>query len=480
MRLIKGDRPDSSTLPWKPKAYHKKAVRFMVERRAAGLFLDPGLGKTSTTLAAFDILRNEGLARGMLVVTKLRICYLVWPQEMAKWRDFEHLKVEILHGPKKAEALRRKADVYLINPEGLSWLVQQLGSNQGKWPFDVLTIDESTLLKNSRTVRFKMLKPLLPKFRRRYILTGTPAPNGLHDLWGQVYVLDQGKSLGRYITHYRMQYFDAVGFMGKHYVPREGAEERIYKAIAPYVLRMDRKDYLELPPLIPATHYVELPAVARKAYDKLEDEFLLEFERGKVTATNAAVLGGKLRQVANGGIYLDEKPNEAKRRVKEFHEAKNEVLIELLDELQGQPTLVAYEFMHDAARILRTLKKVGYGDVPRVGGGVDMRETVRVEKEWNMGNLPVLVAQPQSAAHGLNLQKTGRAVIWYSLIWNFELYDQFNQRIWRQGQTERVFIHHIIARGTTDESVLGGLRGKDRTQRALLDALRTYSARRRK
>lgn len=403
------------------------------------------------------------------------MCYLVWPKEVEKWADFEHLKVALLHGSKKDLALRSGADVYLINPEGTEWLFDALGPKKDKWPFDVLALDESTKYKNTRTIRFQTLRSRLHKFRRRYILTGTPAPNGLIDLFGQVFVMDLGRSLGQFITHYRMQYFDAVGWMGKHFVPRPGAEQKIYQALEPYVLRMDRKDYLSLPPLIPANHYVDLPPAARKTYDRLEDEFLVLFDKGKVTAANAAVLGGKLRQVANGGIYLDEQPEERKRRVKEVHEAKTEALLDLLGELQGQPTLIAYEFLHDAQRIQRALKKAGYGDVPRVGGGVNMKATVEIERRWNAGELPLIVAQPQSVAHGLNLQKTGRAIIWYSLIWNFELYDQFVQRIWRQGQTERVFVHHLIARNTRDETVMTGLRTKDRTQRALLDALRAYA-----
>jgi len=416
----------------------------------------------------------------MLVIAPLRVVHLVWPAERTKWRDFQHLKMEVLHGPRKDAALRRKADIYLINPDGLSWLEEKLGKNRDKWPFDILCIDESTLVKNSGTLRFKIIRRMLHQFRRRYILTGTPAPNGLHDLFSQVFCLDLGKSLGKYITHYRMQYFDQTGFGGYTYVPRPGAEEKIYAAIAPYILRMDRADYLDLPALVASNTYVELPPKASAAYDKFESDFLLEFGRNKaITAVNAAVLGGKLRQLANGGVYLDAQPNEAKRRVKEFHDAKSVALVELMGELQGHPTLIAYEFLHDAARIQRALKKAGYGDVPRVGGGVSMKDTAAIVAAWDAGELACIVAQPQSVAHGLNLQKTGRAVIWYSLLWNYELYDQFIQRIWRQGQTERVFLHHLVARGTTDEAVLGGLRGKARTQGALLDALRAYSRKRR-
>lgn len=464
--------------PWRPRGYHKRAVRFGVERGAAGFFLDPGLGKTSITLAVFDVLRQQRLARGVLVIAPLRVAYLVWPREVEKWRDFAHLRVSVLHGPGKDAALRRRADVYVINPEGLEWLFEALPPHKDNWPFDVLVLDESTKFKNTQTVRFKVLRAQLSKFRRRYILTGTPAPNGLIDLFGQVYVLDLGRSLGQYVTHYRNAYFDRTGFGGYTYRPRPDAERRIYDAVAPYVLRMDRKDYLKLPPLITANTYVELPPKARKAYDRFESDFLLELGRGrKVTAVNAAVLGGKLRQLANGGIYLDERPSEAARRVQEFHDTKSDALIELLGELNGQPTLIAYEFLHDAQRIQRALKRAGYGDVPRVGGGVSMKRTLEIAREWDAGGLAAIVAQPQSVAHGLNLQKTGRAVIWYSLMWDLELYDQFIQRVWRQGVADRVFLHHLVATRTVDEGVLAGLRGKDRTQRALLDALRAYARR---
>jgi SNF2 family DNA or RNA helicase len=438
------------------------------------LFLDPGLGKTSITLAALDTLREQKLMRGALVIAPLRPCYLVWPEEIKKWADFNHLRTAILHGSRKEEALRSRADLYLINPEGLRWLFQKVGTlRSDAWPFDVLVVDESTKFKHTNTQRFKELRAPLAKFRRRYILTGTPAPNGLMDLFGQIYLLDLGHALGQYITHYRMKYFNAGGFGGYEWFLKKGADKLIYDRIAPLVLRMDQKDYLELPPLIETDHWVELPPEALRVYSDLEVKFIAELNSGKVKAATAGAAVTKLRQVANGGVYLDEVVN-GKRRSEHLHDAKTDMLVELLEELSGQPTLVAYEFEHDLDRIKLALKREGFGDVPHLGGGVSAARAKAIADDWNAGKLPVLLGHPQSIAHGLNLQKTGRAVIWYSLTWDLELYDQFVRRIWRQGQTSRVFVHRILARDTVDVAVLAAIGAKAKVQGALLDALRKY------
>lgn len=450
-----------------------RAVKWLLERGAAGLFLDPGLGKTSITLAALDVLREKGLMRGALVIAPLRPCYLVWPAEVQKWADFAHLKVAILHGPKKEEALRSRADIYVINPEGLRWLFLKIGLGRDNWPFDVLVVDESTKFKHTNTQRFKELREPLRRFRRRYILTGTPAPNGLMDLFGQIYLLDLGNALGQYITHFRTKFFNSGGYGGYEWFLKAGADKEIYDRIAPLVLRMDQKDYLELPPLIEVDHWVDLPAPAMRVYVDLETRFVADLESGKIKAATAGAATTKLRQIANGGIYLDEVVN-GKRRAEHLHATKTDALIELLEKLSGQPTLVAYEFEHDLARIKNDLKREGFGDVPHLGGGVPMRTAMRVAEDWNAGKLPVLLGQPQSIAHGLNLQKTGRAVIWYSLTWDLELYDQFVRRVWRQGQTSRVFVYRILARKTIDEAVLAAIRAKTKTQGALLNALRSY------
>jgi SNF2 family DNA or RNA helicase len=275
-------------------------------------------------------------------------------------------------------------------------------------------------------------------------------------------------------------YFQQTGFGGYTWSLQPDAEKAIYEAIAPYVLRMSQEEYLHLPPLVNSNHYVTLPKEARKQYDQLERTFMLTLKEGKVNGANAAVVGGKLRQVANGGIYLDHDPEaeDSTRKAAHLHDAKTEVLIELLDELNGQPTLVAYEFIHDLERLLPALKKAGYGDVPFIGGGVSTAAFKKIKEDWNAGALPVLLAQPQSVAHGLNLQKTGRAIIWYGLTYSLEDYFQFIRRIWRRGVKERVVNHHILARDTTDEAVMAALGAKQRTEKALLDALQAYGKRR--
>lgn len=450
----------------------------MLERGAAGLFLDPGLGKTSITLAVSDILATKQLSKGVLVIAPLRPCYLTWPAEIRKWTDFNHIKYAILHGSKKDDALRSRANVYLINPEGLRWLARAIGSNPDNWPFDVLVVDESTKFKHTGTQRFKELKYLLPKFRRRYILTGTPAPNGLLDLFGQVYILDLGAALGAFITHYRIKFFNPGGFGGYEWRIKEGADKEIYERLAPLVLRMDQKDYLELPPLVEIDRWVTLPPPARAVYNDIEVKFVADLESGKIKAATAAAATTKLRQIANGAVYTDEVTSTG-RRAEKLHDAKTEELVELLEELSGQPALVAYEFNHDLARIKEGLKAAGFGTVPHLGAGVTMRESQQIANAWNSGKLPVLLGHPQSIAHGLNLQEAGRAVIWYSLTWDLELYDQFVRRVWRQGQTGRVFVYRVLAEDTVDVAVLRAIRAKTKTQGALLDALRAYARPRR-
>jgi SNF2 family DNA or RNA helicase len=447
-------------MEWAPHDYQKKAVQFMLSQGSAGLFLDPGLGKSSITLAAFKVLRAEGMVRRMLVIAPLRPALSVWPQEAAKWDDFKGLKVCVLHGPDKNELLDSPHDISVINPEGLPWLFAAMKTR--KWWWEMLAVDESTRFKHTNTQRFRTLKPYLTKFRRRYILTGSPAPNGLLDLFGQVYILDLGNALGRFITHYRMSFFDQTGFGGYTYVPREGAEERIYERLAPLVLRMAGTDYLKLPPLVSNVVQVELPAAVRKTYDQMENLLIAQLEEGVVTAANAAAATMKCRQIANGGVYNGEE-------FTHLHEAKTEAVQELVEELNGKPALIAYEFAHDRERLQRV-----FPDAPFLGGGVTAKRQREVELAWNSGQLPVLLAQPQSVAHGLNLQGVGAAVVWHSLTWNLEDYEQLIRRIWRQGQRERVVVHHIVAKKTVDELIMRVVAKKDRTQQALLSALRDY------
>lgn len=451
-------------MKYTPHKYQEEAIRFMVSRGAAGLFLDPGLGKTSITFAAFKILKTKGIVSTMLVIAPLRPAHSVWPRESEKWDAFSSLKVVVLHGPDKDRLLQQKADVYVINPEGLPWLFERRSARN----FDMLVVDESTRFKHPNTQRFKILRPQLPFFKRRYILTGSPAPNGLMDLFGQVFILDLGKTLGRYITHYRMQFFNATGFGGYTYVPRAGAKEAIQAKLGPYVLRMDAKDLLELPELTYNKVEVSLPLEIMRQYRTMEEEMILQVEGGEVVAANMAVATQKCRQIANGGIYSQVTGEDRKSVF--IHDLKTDATEELVEEMGGRPVLVAYEFDHDLAR----LKKRFGSDTPHIGGGVTPSRFKEIEAAWNAGKIPVLLAQPQSVAHGLNLQGTGAGIVWHSLTWNLEDYEQFIRRVWRQGQKERVIVHHIVTKNTVDEAIMASIGRKDRTQKSLLKALKEY------
>lgn len=455
-----------------PHAYQREAMKFIVERGAAGLFLDPGLGKTRTVLDAFRILKAKHIVDRMLVIAPLRPCYSVWPKEVEKWAELEGLTCAVLHGPGKEAALRRRADIDVVNPEGLPWLFSQQTLSKisdAGWPWPMLCVDESTKFKHTQTLRFKLLRPMLPNFSRRVILTGSPAPNGLLDLFGQVYVLDLGAALGRYITHYRAAHFQQGGYQGYEWFLRPGQEKVIYQKLKPLVLRMAAKDLLELPPLIFNRVEVELPEKAMRQYRQMENELITAVKEGVIVAANAAAATGKCRQIANGGVY-----HEGGEKWTDLHEAKLDAVEEIIEELQGSPALVAFEYRHDLARLLRRLGE----DTPFIGGGVPPGRFREIEAAWNAGNLPVLLAQPQSVAHGLNLQGTGAAVIFHSETWDLEVREQFIRRVWRQGQKERIVVHDIIAKDTIDEAIMKMVAAKDRTQSALLDALKAHLRRR--
>lgn len=479
--------------PWTPHAYQKKAVKFLLEHAASALFLDPGLGKTSITLAAIKLLKQKKVLDKVLLIAPLRVCYSVWPKEVEKWEDFEHLKVVVLHGPNKEALLKEDADVYVINPEGLDWLLQvkktkvvspktgkvttKVDVDLRRWKalgFDTLVIDELSKFKHTNTNRFKSLKLVLNTFRRRWGLTGSPASNGLMDLFGQCYILDQGRTLGPYITHYRMKYFNP-SHDGFSWVLREGADEEIYERLAPLALRMAADDYLDMPALIENNIRVDLPGDVLQVYSQLEDDLIAKLGDGVVVASNAAAASMKCRQVVNGGIYLDPdieklvKAPKSKREWLNLHTEKVDALADLIEELQGSPLLVAYDFEHDLDRLREKLGQ----DVPYIGGGVTAKRSTELEKAWNAGELPVLLGHPQAMAHGLNLQEVGHHVCWHSLTWDFELYDQFIRRVLRQGnKSKKVFVHHIIAKGTIDEVVLSALKSKRKGQNALFDALK--------
>lgn len=492
-----------SSVPWKPHSYQKSAVGFLVQRAEAGLFMDPGLGKTSCVLGAIKILMAKKMLRRTLVLAPLRVSQAVWPEEVKKWKDFEHLRVVVLHGDDKDERVLEDADIYVMNYEGLDWLlgaytvlkkktvtidgVKQTVEepitnytmhNFNKLKAEVLVLDESTRAKNSDTNTFKCLKKILDSFRRRWILTGTPAPNGLLDLFGQVYCMDRGKSLGQYVTHYRTRYFMQVGGSGYTWVPQFGAEEKIYEALAPYVLRLDAKDHLELPEMIENDIFVELPPKVKKFYNDLEIEFFAQADSGDIfTAPSTAAALMKCAQVASGALYklpvfTDDGHIKAEpREWQVFHDAKIDALKGLVDELQGSPLLLGYEFKHS---LYRLRKAFGKGIVCFEDYRTD-REVNDLIRRWNAGEIPLLAGHPASMGHGLNMQESSRHVCWFDQTHNREYYDQFNKRVLRQGnKAATVMVHRIIAIGTVDTARVATLRRKDKIQTALLDALKEY------
>lgn len=457
---------------WVPHDYQKRAVEFLLTHGGAGLFLDPGLGKTSITLKALQATKKKAL-----VIAPLRVCYEVWPKERDKWADFADVRVSLLHGKYKQDALEEDADIYVVNPEGLDWLL----SNRAylKKRFETLVIDESSKFKYTKTKRFKLLKDELNKFNRRWILTGSPNPNGYMDLFGQIYIIDQGHALGRYVTHYRTQFFYSVDQQGWDWRLMPGSEAQIQARIKPLVLRLDAEDYLKLPKLEPNIIRVDLPPSTRKIYDEMEAELISELESGEtVTAVSAGAAAIKCSQIANGGLYYpDPEGPLLKRMTASLHTAKTDALEDLIEELQGSPLLIAYEFTHDLERLR---ERFGAG-LPAIGGGVTPKTVAEIIKQWNLGKLPLLAAHPASAGHGLNLQMFANQICWYGLTWDFELYDQLIRRLRRQGNPNaQVFVHHIVARDTIDEAKLGALRRKARTQKGFLDSLKDYVVKRRK
>lgn len=476
---------------WCPHVGQKKAVKYLLEHAVAALLADVGVGKTSIVYAAFKMLKKRGIAKKMLVIAPLRVTQLVWPAEARKWTDFSGLRVEVLHGPDKEAALFRDADVYVINPEGLSWLLDEQKSvtrtgkvtvvcdprEFKKLGFDTLVIDELTKFKAISTNRSKTLRMVSDTFSRRWGLTGTPVSNGLMDLFGQMLILDGGRSLGRYITHYRRDFFD-LGYDGLTWKLKPDAEERIYDRIRPVALRLAASDYIDMPELVENRIEIDLPPVARRIYNELEDDLIAELEDGlTVTASNAGVKSIKIRQVAAGGVYLEDFPLKGNsysvRRTPRpwvwLHDAKTEALAELVEGLQGSPILVAYEFQHDLERI-----RGEFGaDVPVIGKGVSDARVKEIEAAWNRGELPVLCGHPQSVGHGLNLQHAGNHICFYSPIWNLEHRDQFIGRIRRQGSRHQtIFSHTIVARNTIESRILRALDGKASAQNSLLEALR--------
>ena len=417
-----------------------------------------GLGKTVITLSAARELIDQKAVRKVLVIAPLRVAATVWAEEAAKWDHTSSLRcIKVLGSERdRKTALAADADIYVINRENVSWLVDQYAAS-GKWPFDMMVIDELSSFKSSKTERFRALRRTLPAVRRVVGLTGTPAPNGLIDLWSQLYLLDRGDRLGKTLGWYRQTFFDPGdrnGMIIYNWKPKPGAPEAIYERIGDICMSMTADDYLELPDRIDVEASVALVEKAQQAYETLERDLVLPMADEAITAQNAAVLTGKLLQLANGAIYMDD------GSYTWIHNAKLDALEDLVEAANGEPVLVYYSFRHDEERILQRFPKARKLEKP---------EDV---KAWNEGKVQMMIAHPASAGHGLNLQAGGHIIIWFGLTWSLELYQQANARLHRQGQQQPVTVHHIITKGTVDENVLKVLTGKAARQDALIDAVK--------
>lgn len=453
-------------MKYTPHSYQAYAIEFIKTHLIALLFLDMGLGKTSICLMAIkELMYREFSITKVLVVAPLRVARDTWPAEVRKWEEVSGLRVSVLIGTSKEReaALQRNADIYTINRENLKWLVDYLESHRKKWPFDMVILDELSSFKNQKSLRFKALRRVRPYIKRIVGLTGTPASNGLMDLWAEVAAVDGGKRLGRFIGNYRATYFTPdrmnpyTGIVYS-YSLRPGAEEEIYDRISDITISMKAKDYLHMPEAVMVKHEVTMDKTERSVYEKLKEELVTTVKGEEITASNAAVLSGKLLQLASGAIYSDD------GKIMNIHEKKLDMLTDLVEQANGKPVLVAYWFKHDHERIMKRLTDEGYH--PR-----DLKTSKDIE-DWNKGDIEVGLISPASAGHGLNLQEGGHILIWYSMIWSLEMYQQTNHRLDRQGQKEVVSIHHIITKGTVDEEVMKALDEKDVTQEKLIAAVK--------
>ena len=446
-------------MKYKPHKYQEYSQDFIINNSHLALFLDCGLGKTVITLTAIDELMFDYFeVSKVLVIAPLRVAESTWDEEAAKWDHLKHLKISKVLGTEKERinALYTKADIYIINRENVKWLVDKCGKD---WPFDMVVIDELSSFKSHRAQRFKALRKVRPFMKRVVGLTGTPAPNGLIDLWSQIYLLDGGERLGKTITGYRERYF-LPDKRNQHivftYKLKEGAEEAIYEKLSDICVSMKAEDYLKLPERINNIIPIHLPKKAKEKYDQLERDLLLPLKDSDIVANTAGVLANKLLQMANGAVY-DEDGD-----VQEIHNAKLKALEDTIEAANGKPVLIFYSYKHDLDRIKKHLKR----------DDLTVLDTAEDIKKWNEGKIPIMLAHPASAGHGLNLQAGGNIIIWFGLTWSLELYSQANARLYRQGQKQNVIIHHLVAKDTMDEDVMKALEGKEVGQEALLNAVK--------
>jgi SNF2 family DNA or RNA helicase len=442
-------------MQYKAHDYQEYAKEKIIEQKACGLFLEPGLGKTVITLSAiWDLMFDYFDISKVLVIAPLRVAENTWTEELEKWDHLTYLRISKVLGTEaqRLEALNTPADIYVINRENVAWLAEL-----GEWDFDMLVIDELSSFKNASSKRFKALRRKRPGIDRVVGLTGTPSTNGLMDLWSEIYLLDQGKRLGKTLSTYRADFFvpDRMnGWIVYSYRPKQNAEEWIYSRLSDLCVSMKSQDFLQMPERLERDVTVKLPPVAKGKYKELEREMVAKLEGKTVDAVNAAVLTNKLLQMASGAVYDENKD------VAELHSAKLDALEDLIEAANGKPVLIYYNYRHDKERIQKRFKEAQEIKTPE-----DFQA-------WNRGEIPVAIAHPASMGHGLNLQHGGSTVIWFSLPWSLELYQQANARLWRQGQKDTVVIFRLIAEGTIDRDVVRALAKKDLTQENLMQAVK--------
>ncbi len=447
-----------------PHDYQSFAVEHILDHETAALFLDMGLGKTAITLSAIERLMYQSFeVSKVLVIAPLRVARNTWPAELKKWDHLQGMTCSVAIGSEKErmEALRRKADIYLINRENVSWLIEKSGL---PFDYDMLVIDELSSFKSWQSKRFRSLSKARPFVKRVVGLTGTPSANGLMDLFAQFRILDMGKRLGRFIGQYRNAFFlpnRRNGNIIYDYRPRPGAEEEIYRRIRDITISMKACGKIKMPELISTSYEVYMNPDEWEVYDEMKEEFALSLPGGAVTAANAAVLTGKLLQLSGGAIYDDA------GKVRRIHDRKLDALEDIIEGMNGRPLLVGYWFRHDLDRIMERLDQIGV-EYERLDSEASMRR-------WNEGKIRVGLAHPASTGHGLNLQEGGNTICWFSPIWSLELYMQMNARLFRQGQrADTVVILHIVTRGTMDEDVLAALERKEKMQDALIEAVKAH------
>lgn len=438
-----------------PHDYQAFATNFILDHPVCGLILDMGLGKSVITLTAlWDLLLDRFDIGKVLIVAPKRVAEDTWPKELAKWDHLDGLSYSLVMGTEdqRRAALQKRAKLYIINRENVAWLVAKC-----PWQFDTLVLDELSSFKNSKAQRFRALKQVRPRVKRVIGLTGTPRPNSLLDLWPQMYLLDMGQRLGRFIGGYRERFFVPDKRNREiiySYKPREGAEEKIYELISDICISMKAVDHLNMPPIISNTIEVRMSLKEQGLYDEFQRNMVLQLEGEELDALNAAALSSKLTQMANGAVYGEDK------HVFAIHDRKLDALEDLIEAANGQPLLVAYWFKHDLERIQKRFPATRVIDKPQ---DID---------DWNAGKIPVALIHPASAGHGLNLQEGGSTVVWFGITWSLELYQQLNARLWRQGQRHTVVIQHIVTTGTQDEDIMAALSRKDLGQEAMYRAVK--------